>query len=226
MTLGIIVGMKREAVLVRAWAPSACIVMSGARKEGTLQALHILKKKNVKAIISLGLAGGLSENAQVGDVIVAQNIYTDSQVYTAHAQLKNALYAASKAHLGDILHSDYIIPLTQQKKKLAAHYPMCMALDMESGLAAEFCMRYHLPFAAIRVVCDTVDFSLPPLAQQTINENGKVSVKAMVKSLITQPGQIKNLMALAVHAHKAERKLKTYLSNVPQPNIAIFSQNI
>ncbi len=98
---------------------------------------------------------------------------------------------------------------------------------MESHIAARVADQNGLPFAAVRVVSDSWQQSLPPAALVAMSTTGKVDLVAVLRSLISQPGQIPALMRTAWEAEKAFRALFRYRHVLnPFPEVGLLSADV
>jgi hypothetical protein len=81
------------------------------------------------------------------------------------------------------------------------------AVDMESHIAARFAHERGLPFVALRAVCDDALRTLPPAALEPPTQSGRVRLFAVLKSLLRDPSQFKELIQTGHEASAAFRAL-------------------
>lgn len=210
--IGVLVGMQSEAKLARHLYPAA-IEASGATKEGAKAALNRLIAANVTSIVSFGFAAGLDPLIKAGTILLPNVIHVEGKDYISDPALRLKLGSErSKVRLGALLHSDEIITSAAEKQKLFEQTG-CVSVDMESGIVAKYCYEHNIPFAVLRVVCDSASRDLPPLACMALSHDGKLNTSKMIKNLMTNPGQISSLIKLGVDAGIAHRQLNNFVNN-------------
>jgi len=206
--LGVLVGLKQEARIIRRFLPDAPIAISNANAEGATRGAAALLRIGATKLLSFGCAGGLSSSVQPGTVIVADYIHVDGKNVPTD-QILSARFGAHHARQGGILHSDIMIAEAEEKQQLYRE-TRCVAVDMESGVLA----RTGLPFAVLRVVCDDFAKDLPPAARVALS-NGSVQVTALTRSLVRHPRQIGALITLGADAAKAQKAISLFLEVHP-----------
>jgi adenosylhomocysteine nucleosidase len=164
-----------------------------------------------RAVVSFGIAGGLDPTLAPGDVVIATGVRaagkrwpSDPGIARLWAQLLER--RCERAVLAEI--AGLAMPLLCRDGKSALRAATGAAVvDMESHIAAEFAAARVLPFAAIRVVCDPADRTLPSLAAKALRPDGRVDVTSVLASLLRQPVQIGALLRLARDARLAFARL-------------------
>ena len=81
------------------------------------------------------------------------------------------------------------------------------AVDMESHVAAAYAARHALPFAAIRVVCDPAERSLPAFAAEALKPNGEPDIIAVLGAVARRPAHLPALIRLARDSGRAFKAL-------------------
>ena len=210
--LGILVGMDFEARLASTLAPVA-VEASGATYLGAKKALERLSVEKIDSIVSFGFAAGLDPVIKAGTILLPHSVVAENREYHADAELRSWLGAEkSEVKLGSLLHSNEIVTSAQKKERLFKD-SACLAVDMESGLVAQFAQEKHIPFAVLRVVCDTASRNLPPLVSSVLTQDGKLNFSRIAGSLLTRPFQIKDLFGVGMDMARAYWHLKRYLAN-------------
>lgn len=221
--LGILVGLKAEAQLIRQIFPHAIIALSGATKEGARRESIRLATGGADCLLSFGLAAGLDPTLLTGNIIIPDKVVTlDGSSWACHLTLRHILGDnSSEVCSGSLLHSDEIVLEAQCKRELfsASH---CQALDMESGFLAQAAHDVGLPFAVLRVICDPATRSLPPVVRTVLSPEGGLQIGALITSLFHKPSQIKGLIQLGYDAFLARRSMLAFLRK--QENRAVFRQ--
>ena len=210
--LGIVVGMEAEASLIRPFLPHARFGLSGATLSGARQAVLDLLEGGVDALLSFGLAAGLDPALAPGTVVIPRHVMVNGERLAASPALL-AWLGAERADVvgGDLLHSDVIVTDARRKTALFSQTG-CVALDMESGVVAEMASMRKVPFAALRVVCDPADRTLPPAAMVALRPDGSLAVGALIRSIACNPLQIPALIRVGRDAGAARNAVKAMLA--------------
>jgi len=178
------------------------------RLERELEALAA----SATAILSSGLAGALDPELKVGDVVIgtvarpSPHAGEGSDGVPSVILMDRLARLASFARRGLVFGSD--TPVASGAEKAALHRNTgAMAIDMESHVAARVAARHGLPFAAVRVISDAADATLPPAALAGMRPDGGIAIGAILVSLARDPGQIPALIRTARDADTAFRAL-------------------
>jgi len=111
------------------------------------------------------------------------------------------------------------VPSTLESHQWTAHCPMAnkelsftastgaVASDMESHFGARVAANYGLPFAACRVVLNPMHRKLPAAALRKLKQ-GSPDLRAILRSAIAEPRQVRHLIRLALDASIATACLR------------------
>ena len=141
----------------------------------------LVERFHVDRIVFTGVAGGLGEGVNVGDVVVASSflqhdldaspifpkyevpLYGQSQ-FTTDATLSAQLAAAAgralpgvRLHRGLVVSGDRFVSTTSESRALQAALPDALAVEMEGAAFAQVCHDFGIPFAAVRTISDRAD---------------------------------------------------------------------
>ena len=139
----------------------------------------LLDKFMPDCLINTGVAGGLTDEVHVGDVVVSSEVchydadatafeYKIGQVpqmpeaYKADGLLSILAQRAGKVcseiaiHHGSILSGDSFICTSQQIEYLEKNFPGAMAVEMEGAAVAQTTFLFNVPFVLIRSISDKV----------------------------------------------------------------------
>jgi len=205
-----ITGLAAEARL--AAGPGVITLMAGGDPARLRSLLHARVQAGCRAVISLGIAGGLDPSLVPGDVIVATGIATPDGHHATCLPVAYGLAARLSDHpkrviMADLAGVDRAVVSPLEKRALH-HASGAFAVDMESHVAAAFASRHRLPFAAVRVVCDPAHRALPALIATALRPDGKVSFSSILASLCRRPMQLLAMPRLAGDAAQGFRALR------------------
>jgi adenosylhomocysteine nucleosidase len=158
-------------------------------------------RPDCRAVVSIGIAGGLDPELVPGDVIVATGVAAPGQRYEVSGDLARRLAARLDGHpnrvvLANLAGVDAVVSSPEAKTALR-QATGALAVDMESHVAASFATAHRLPFAAVRVVCDPADRILPHLVANALRSNGEISLLRVFGGLVRRPAHIAALARLA-----------------------------
>ncbi len=200
---GIVCGLMSEAAAVKSAleasgaSPSAYqIGVSGARAGEARAIAERFAGGGAKALMSVGVSGGLDPTLQPGDLIETSNVHG--------VDLAPALRVAPD---GELIHgADVIIQTAEQKARLLAGTG-AVAVDMESHAVAGVASERGLPFLAVRAIADPADRALPPAAMNAVAPDGSTRVMATLLEIAKAPGQLPALLKLGSDSAKATARL-------------------
>ncbi|MDB5715411.1 MAG: phosphorylase [Sphingomonadales bacterium] len=150
-----------------------------------------------RVILSSGIAGAVAPGLNAGDVVISGS---DGLVEVLRRILPDA-------QAGIVAGSDAIVATVAQKRALH-ECTGALTVDMESHIAARVAARHGLSFAALRVISDTVDETLPPAALVGMRPDGGMALGPVLASLVRHPDQLPALIRTGMSAERAFRSLK------------------
>lgn len=166
---------------------------------------------NFSAVISFGIAGGLDASLAPGHVVIANGIMaggqrwpTDPGIVRLWGQLLED--RRERVTAADVAGAETPV-LSVHGKSALRIATGAAAVDTESHIAAQFAASRALPFAAIRVVCDSADRELPSLIMTAMDADGSLDLAAILASLARRPLQMAALPRLARDARLAFARL-------------------
>ena len=99
-------------------------------------------------------------------------------------------------------------PVSDPRDKRALHLNTgAIAVDMESHVVAAVGAAHGLPVAAMRVVTDPAERTLPASAVAAMRPNGTTNIGAMIKAVLMRPREIPALFQTALDALAARATL-------------------
>jgi hopanoid-associated phosphorylase len=189
--------------------PGVRTIAAGGDADELLAELDREFNRGARALVSFGIAGGLTAGAAPGTWLVAERVVTRSARWTVDA----AWGAALAAHLpgalrGDIAGSNAIIATPADKRALGSATG-AVAVDTESHVVAAFAVSRGVPFVVLRVIADPAARALAPAAVRGMRADGTIDRRAVLGSLARQPGQLPTLVRNALDARVAVRALSS-----------------
>jgi len=158
---------------------------------------------DIRGIISIGIAGALAPEMAVGDVVIAERVVTACDAFETDAKWTARIAARlPEATIGAVLGRNTIAD-TAEVKALLHDSSRAVTVDMESHLAAQAAHKHALPFAALRVISDRADQSLPPAVQVAMRPDGSIALGRVLWSVAKGPGQIPALIRTGRESEKA-----------------------
>jgi len=206
----VVTGMTREAAcLGRDGVDALC---SGADGRFLRSALHDKARNQYAAVVSFGLAGGLCPSLRPGDAVIGARVVDEMGAIETHAHFSEVLHqgfgdAGVRAQRGAVAGVD-APAMTVARKSELRRSSNAIAVDMESHIAGAFAQAMGLPFAIVRVACDPAERALPPLAARAIKPNGGVHLPLVLRELVREPRQLKDLIRAGVDSGAAFATLR------------------
>ncbi len=200
-------GLTREAALLA--GAGLCCVVSGGIADALAKRLEgALARYTIAGIISVGLGGALSPDLKVGDWVVGERVTDGETIWDTDAIWTRDIATAlgQSASLGAIFGSDAMV--ADAEAKTALHKSTgAIAVDMESHVAARIASAHGLPFAALRVMSDAADRTLPKAALAGMRPDGGMNLAGVLWALAKAPRQLPALIRTGREADVAFKAL-------------------
>ena len=161
----------------------------------------------VKAVISFGIAGGLRPGLKPGTTIVARAVEDGAvRAETDPAWMARLTTALPHAVVADLAGVD--VAVCNPDGKGALHRATkAAAVDMESHIAARVAALHGIPFAALRVIADPAERTVPSAALVGMRADGSTDVYAVLRRLGRRPRELPGLVRTAFDARAAFAEL-------------------
>lgn len=176
----------------------AVVCSAGMGKANAASVTQVLiTKYGVDCLLFSGIAGNMSQEIGIGDVVVGQTLcYHDAEnrmlaqtapytaQYTASAPLVALAQEACSALgvrniVGKIATGDQFIGDKATKARITqACHPHCV--EMEGAAVAQVCMRNNLPFVVVRAMSDNSDTSVEVLGAEAFDVSSYVQTAASI----------------------------------------------
>ncbi len=188
------------------------LAVSGTGPEAAKKAAMLLVSKGATSLVSWGCAGALTERLVPGDLLLPQAVmgedgqilYTDS---VCRNRLVQMLPARLKTHAGMFVESSRVVTHPGEKIILAK-IAGAVAVDMESAAIGRIAQDKGIPFIIIRTVADTARDVLPEALASAVNNQGKIRMPFLLKTLLRHPGLCLPLIRQGLHFYAAARSLR------------------
>lgn len=199
-----VTSLAHEASIAR--GPGVSVIYN--QSAGLGAALSAAIGRGASGIISFGIAGGLASDLVAGDWVVASGVRNAKNVIaTDRAWTQSLLEILPDAVHAEIVGADAVVQNPSDKFDLY-NATGAAAVDMESHIVAEIAVKHRIPFVACRVIIDSAPRALPPAATTGLRLDGTPDVPGVFRSVCRNPGQIPDLMRIAVDAYIARRALR------------------
>jgi adenosylhomocysteine nucleosidase len=159
------------------------------QKHCQLRMNEFLEAERPDFLISSGFAGGLREDLQVGDLILAKN-FSDQQLLAKAQQI----LTGCKVQAVKIFTSTTIINSIADRNEIARAND-AVAVDMETAVIATACATHGVPMLSLRVVTDSLEepFPAPPTVLFNI-EQQRTDLGKLITHLLRHPVAIWRLL--------------------------------
>jgi hopanoid-associated phosphorylase len=205
VTLLAVVGLIREARIVE--GPGVRVVIGGGRSDLLTERLRAALDGGARGVISIGLGGGLDPTLRVGDVVIAESVLSRQNRRDADPSWTARIAAAlPQALVAPIYGADVMVVDAQEKARLRTSIGAA-AVDMESGVAAGLALDHAVRFAALRVISDRADTSLPSAVLLGIGPDGSMNLAGVLGALARDPRQLPALLRAGRDADQAFKVL-------------------
>jgi len=194
------VGLERERRIVDGPGVEA---IAGGGDKARLEAMLEARVASAHGIISIGIAGGLAPRLRTGDWVLADGVNGTPTDTEWTSRLAARLPEAAR---GPLLGVDSVVASSAEKANLH-HTTGALAVDMESHIVAEAAERHRVPLAAIRVVVDPVERTIPRSALAGSRADGTIDPIAVMRSLARYPRDLIGLIRLSLDTRAARATL-------------------
>ena len=208
-------------------------VRAGVGAEHAQEAAQWLVADGANALVSIGVAGGVSPAINTGDLVIAETVVEQgdgkrNENWVADTAYTDFAYTAiSRAdipvHRGRVFTSRQAL-LTDEKKKHWHEQTQALIVDMESSAIAWVAQETHLPFFVMRAVSDNSTASVPQDVYACLTDSGTVKLSLLFCALLRRPALITDLLRMKKDFDAALRALAhgwLVLANANLPNLLV-----
>ncbi len=194
--LGFVVALGAEARALGNLPPGWTLKVSGIGPVAATTAARALAAQGCDAIISWGVAGGLSSMLSIGDLVVPEQVQREERLYAVDRELRASLVASLATHVngGTLITTDEVIRTPEMKSSLHRAHG-AVAVDMESAAVAHVAADNGIGFAAIRAISDGASDALPPGLTVALDvQSGALRAGGVARLLLTKPHLVPRLV--------------------------------
>jgi adenosylhomocysteine nucleosidase len=200
----VVVGMAFEARIAAGLGVAVICGGDGRNLDGTLARAMAA---GCGGLISFGVAGGLAPDLKPGTCVIGSSILDGDEERLTDARWAQRLMRI----IPDAVHGRILgvrEPVAHASAKRALHRQTgAIAVDMESQVVARAAERHGVPLAAIRVVVDPVERTIPRSALAGTRADGTIDPVAVVRSLLRYPRDFVGLIRMSLDARAARATL-------------------
>src|SRR5205085_8696554 len=200
----VVVGMAFEA---RIAAGLGVRVICGGDGRNLAATLSRAMAAGCGGLISFGVAGGLAPELKPGACVIGSSILDNDEERPTDARWAQRLMRI----IPDAVHGPIAgvrAPVAHSAAKAEMHRETgAIAVDMESHVVARVAAEHDVPFAAIRVVVDPVERTIPRSALAGTCPDGTIDPLAVVRSLLRYPRDLAGLIRMSLDARTARATL-------------------
>ncbi len=180
--------------------PERLVRVSGTGRNNAEAAAEELVQRGARRLVSWGCAGALANELMPGDLVLADRAVT-GEGFTARfceawrSNLTTRCAHAFRVHAGAIAEATTVIDSIDMKKQLHAESG-AIAVDMESYGVSLVANRYGLSCIAVRAIADDQATALPRAVMNAVDEDGELSLPALLTGLLQRPSDLFALFRL------------------------------
>jgi hypothetical protein len=189
--------------------PVAVLHTGVGEKSCRRQIGDFLRQQQFKYLISVGFAGALDQELQIGNLLLAENFSSPVLLGSPHLD-----FAAEGLFLGKLATAPGMVDSKSERDRWAAESGAA-AVDMETEFIAAACATEEIPLLSLRVISDTPSRPLPAPPSVLFDlEKQKTAFGRLALYLVTHPGAVARLQAFRQRIALARRSLTTALDKI------------
>ncbi len=197
-------GFNREVATLR--QPGIVVVAGGGDPVGLRTGIE-RAAAGAAGIVSYGMTGALVDGLAIGDWVIGDRLAGAIDLDCDAAWAAALLARLPGARRGGFYADGRMIDTVAEKLALGDRH-RCLAVDMESHVAAAVAVERGLPFAIVRCISDGARHLLPHAITVSMRADGGVDAKAMLRSLAARPAQVADVARTTAGFAKAIKALK------------------
>lgn len=210
---------NRSGARLRIWkgTRSGRSVVVACTGSGSQRAEHgltsVLQQVDPAEILFVGIAGGLTKDLSIGDVVVAERIQPrDNQaLVTPRADWYRRLVDLEGIRTATFVSSLRVVTSPEEKLTLGRRHRVSsepVVVDMESESWASVANLRAIPYALARAVSDTVEDQLPAVIEGAMRDDGSISKAKVLAGAAREPSAVPHLRQLRDRVLLCAERLK------------------
>lgn len=188
------------------------VLQSGQGAQNAANAARTAIDRGATALLSIGVAGGLSQETAVGDVVVPDAVVEATRGTRIEcapawaAAIRDVLAPLRGIHAGCLLSVPEVIGNSAARQAAADAYG-AIACDMESAAIAAVAADAQVDFATLRVISDAFRDELPEDIAEWVDSKGNARISPVLSAIMT-PARWRSLYSMAARFRLAQRRLR------------------
>ncbi len=182
----------------------------------------IIRATAPRLILAIGFAGGLRDEFQTGDLVLADEVFEPPppegegpRIWEADGELVEIARSINVEGIrpvrGRLVTVRKVIPTAARKRDLGERHD-AMAVDMESSGIARAANVHDVRVVYARVIVDDVNCDLPLDFTGLLNPQGRARPLRMLGALLRRPGAIKGFLDLRERTLRGASVLSRYVA--------------
>ena len=204
------------------------LYISGIGFDAATSAAKELVKKNIDGLISWGMAGGIDQSLKTGDIVLADTIQNDKEIFYTSNEWRNSISShlqttPYKVLNGKIVTTNKILDSSIKKRELS-NQTKALAVDMESAAIAKISLEKKIKYVSARVIIDDAYSNIPSIFLENIDNFGKIKIKSFLKSSLQNPFQLFQLISLIKSYIKSLSSLNNMYDEFKKRDFFIYNK--
>lgn len=189
------------------------LYVSGSGVRNAARAGRHVCEARVNRVLAAGVAGALSKNLEMGDIVFASRVWREDGGSFTLAHSETALPMPSSARIGDLITTPRVVGTRREKDGLLRRWQSqgnaseAIIADMETAAIAQVAKDNNILFTAIRAISDTAEEDLPLDFNQFLDETGDINRRKVALHAATHPWLIPSLSRLCKSTRFASERL-------------------
>jgi adenosylhomocysteine nucleosidase len=192
------------------------VATTGLGKQAAPALDLLLQTYPVRRVVSLGFAGALTPQTRAGSLVVCNSLLASGREPPPPLSAEGEMLDWTMAWLDRVrlpyhyggLYTSAKLLLTPERKRRAGLASGADVADMEGYWLAETAAAHGVPFLALRAVLDGADYTLPKLAEEIAEDQGRHEIRHTLQYVFTFWSHGPRLLPLALRSRRAQGTLR------------------
>lgn len=198
-------GLESEAMALGDLRHSTDISVgiSGADPTRAEELAHHMCDQGSAALVSWGIAAGLSGSLRTGDLCVCTDVITSD-----NTRFRSDFHVLSDDRHCTVFGSEELVFEAKEKSRLNTVHQAHL-LDMETHRVASVAVSRNVRWIAIRAISDESVTELPRLISDAIDAKGRPRVLTVLSRLLLRPHKVPAILKTKRDSDRAHEALRT-----------------